>query len=455
MIIMGYGASAYLLQRAKVVWPDRAMVYTATLRSYPIERNKSYRLDMELVDRLYGGRSIILYVPKDSAVCQLVPGTEILFYGKINPPSNDNIEEGFDYATYLYRHNISGTLWVNSDRYRILSTTLVTHPLENIALTCRRRLVNKLEEWGLKGETLSIVSALTLGYRDALTDDLRELYSTAGASHILALSGLHIGIIFIFLNFLFPRRMNRPSIRWLKEILIIAIMWIYTYIVGAPYSITRALIMFTMLAICRSFERENSSVNALSVAALVIVVLDPFSVYEVGFQLSFSAVLFILLLQPIIVSWVQPKNTILRYIWEIVSVSLAAQIGTLPLSLYYFSHFSTYFLLTNILVIPLMFVVLILALMLFATSFITPIRQLVVYLLTKLVGLINGGLQYIVELPYSNVNIGENIRPYQILFIYTIILSLYNILTTKSYRCVLSLLFWGCVWSVFEMVLVL
>lgn len=442
--------SQYNLRKVHIEWPKERRIYTGLLKEYPIEKENSYRLDLEIADTLYGGSDIILYVPKDSAVLSLSPGQFIAFKGRIQPPSNESIEGDFDYATYLYRNGISGTLWVNSSNWKPYPDSTAVAPLNVITVKCRKRILDKYREWGLKDEVLAVVAAVTIGYKNELTDELRAVYSSSGASHVLAVSGLHIGILFAVLSFFFPLSMNRVNIRWVKELIVMILMWCYAFMIGMPYSITRALIMFSILSICRSIRRENSSINALSFAALVILMADTDALFDIGFQLSFAAVLSILLTEPGISKIFRPKNALLKYLWGIVAVSVAAQIGTAPLVILNFSNFSTYFLLTNIVVIPMMFVAVFLSVLMLAFSFIPPIRSLFVWTLSRLVEMINEILSSIVRLPYSTLTI-EQISPFTVCCIYMAILFLYLYIVRKRTTHIVHFLTLIAIWSVVEL----
>ena len=220
-------------------------------------------------------------------------------------------------------------------------------------------------------------------------------------------------------SFLFPYRLL-----WLRELVIMGIMWVYAFAIGMPLSITRSLIMFTMLAFCRSIVRDSSSVNTLAFAALVMLVTAPQGLFDMSFQLSFCAVLAILLFEPMLRGIVEPHTAVGKYLWGIVTVSLAAQIGTAPILMYNFSNFSTYFLLTNLFVIPLMFVVVCTSMSLWVVGWIAPLRVLAVRMLTFLVGLETGLLEMVVALPHSSLDVSLD-SPAEVWTVYAVIIALW------------------------------
>ena len=417
------GAMLYCAQadKVRVDWPENDLTYQGMLTDYPLERARSYRLDLILEDRIYHGHRIILYVPKDTLVTGLKPGQSVQFYGRIRKPSNEGTPD-FDYALYLYRHGISGTLWVNQSHWRKFEGVDVA-PLKVRAVILRHKMYEKYREWGLDSDPLAVVSAVTLGNKRELDEGIKEVYSLSGASHVLAVSGLHVGIMYAFLFFLLPRFLFGRS-AWLRECVVVSVMWIYAIAIGLPISITRSLIMFTMLALCRVIHRDSSSVNTLFFAALVILLINPAWVYDVGFQLSFVSVFFILIMVPEFSKTVRPHTVTGRYLWSMISVSTAAQIGAAPLVMYYYSGFNSYFLLTNMIVIPLMFITVCLSLSLWLIGWIPLLRIFLVKVLTVLINTIHGGLKMIVSLPHSRLSISIG-NPFTVWVMYAVIILLF------------------------------
>ena len=397
------------IQQVRVDWPDRYALYRGMITSYPLERERSYRLDVTLLDTLYGGHNIYLYVVKDSAVQVLEPGQIIEFEGKINKPSSHGA--GFDYESYLLSHGISGTLRVRTKDWRIVPVRSVGN-IRTRAVRFRRSVIRKYREWGLEGNALAVVSAVSLGEKKALSDQLREVYSTSGVSHVLAVSGLHVGIICWMLYVLLPAFLFR-KLEWLRELLVMSVLWIYAIAIGTPVSITRTLIMFSIVAVCRAVNRESSALNSLGVAALLLLAVNPSILFDMSFQLSFSAVFFIVILTPFFLEIFEPANPIGLYLWRVSSLSLAAQIGTVPIVMFHFSGFSTYVLLANLFVVPAMFVTVLLSMLLWVAGWWPFSRDLIVKVLTWIIDVQTDLLTRVSALPYSHVELslyhGRNI----------------------------------------------
>ena len=413
------GASSYAIQmnRVRVEWPPHYSVYKGVLNSYPLERERSYRLEVTLRDSLYSGHNIYLYLPKDSAAASLEPGCLIVFDGKVNKPSSEGA--GFDYASYLLSHGISGTLRVQAKDWHSLPPD-GTEGLRIRAVRFRRAVIRKYREWGLDGNALAVVSAVSLGEKRALSDQLREVYSTSGVSHVLAVSGLHVGIMCWFLYLIFPAFFFRRA-EWLRQFLVMGILWAYAFAIGLPVSITRTLIMFSIVAICRAAERETSALNSLGIAAVVMLIANPSALFDMSFQLSFSAVMFIVIITPVMLEIYEPRNPVGRYVWRVSVLSFAAQIGTVPIVMYHFSGFSTYVMLANLFVVPVMFVIVSLSMSLWIIGWFSTICGIVVTALTWLIDNMTALLARISALPYSYVELSLH-RGWVIFVIYAVVI---------------------------------
>ena len=284
----------------------------------------------------------------------------------------------------------------------------------------RTLLLQRLESSGLSGDQYAIVSAMALGDKSALTHELKDTYSKTGASHILALSGLHLGIIYALLSLLVVGR------RWqlMTQVAIILSIWAFVFLVGMSASVVRSAVMLTVYALLAIGHRQKMSVNTLTFTAIVMLLISPQALFDVGFQMSFMAVFAILLFVPLFYRPFSAEylmtHRIVSWLWGMVAVSIAAQIGVAPLIAYYFGRFSCYFLLTNFIVIPAATLILYLSL---ATLLIPSIGVL----LASIVGLLNTTLSYISTIPGATI---EGLHPSVMLTvsIYGIIFATYYLL---------------------------
>ena len=288
----------------------------------------------------------------------------------------------------------------------------------------RAKLLDRLSESGVDGSAYAVVAAMALGDKSQLTTELRDAYAISGASHILALSGLHLGIIYTLLSLLLSRR------RWqmVSQIVIIVSIWLFVFLVGLSASVVRSAVMVSIYALLSLGHRDKLSVNTLAFAVIVMLLFNPMALFDVGFQLSFMAVLTILLFYPLLESlWSQPfllDHRLFRWLWTMLSVSCAAQIGVAPLIAYYFGRISCYFLLANLVVVPAAALILYLSL---AVLLIPSLAYLLIYIVDTL----NHLLVTIAALPGSSIE-GLHPTPLQVWMMYVIIGAVYLLLIRRT-----------------------
>ena len=264
-------------------------------------------------------------------------------------------------------------------------------------LNQRSRLLQRLESAGLTTDAYAVVAAMALGDKSALTHDLKDTYSRTGASHVLALSGLHLGIIYTLLSMLVVGR------RWqtVTQVIMIISIWAFVFLVGMPTSVVRAAVMLTVYALLALGHRRRMSVNTLAFTAIAMLLVSPRALFDVGFQMSFMAVFCILLFVPLFLRPVSARylmtHRLARWLLSMVAVSVAAQIGVAPLIAYYFGRFSCYFLLTNFIVIPAATAILYLTL---ATLLLPPLG----IVLSWVVNGLNATLLYIAAMPGATID---------------------------------------------------
>jgi competence protein ComEC len=342
----------------------------------------------------------ILYVEKDSASALLQYGDRLIVEASFEQPDGVVNPNGFDYAAYLQRQGIGSTAYISADRWQKVGEN-TEFSIFKLAAQSQKSLLNIYHKFGIVGDEFAILAALTLGSKDALHPELRQNFTTSGGMHILAVSGLHVGIIFMVLSFLFRFLDRNLRLKYLKAFLIVTFLWAYAFVTGLPPSVIRATLMFSLIAIGASLERKSQIYNTVSFAAFVMLLINPDFIFDVGFQLSFSAVISIVYFQPIVSKWLYVKNKALRWLWELVAVSLAAQIGTAPFSLYYFHQFPNYFIITNIVAIPLASIIIYLAVALFVLSSVPLVSTVVAAILNYFLLALNFCVEAIHNLPFS------------------------------------------------------
>ncbi|MEP6260977.1 MAG: ComEC/Rec2 family competence protein [Gillisia sp.] len=293
---------------------------------------------------------ILLNISRDSLVPGLKIGDRIAAgaaIAKINTPLNPY---QFNYSDYM--ENLGVLRQINASRNEVIILGKGRGNLRGIAGEIRNRIISGLREKNFKQEELAIIQALLLGQRQEISQEIYSNYAAAGVIHILAVSGLHVGIILLLLN-----RVLKPLERIgygkvLKTILLLLLLWGFAIMAGLSPSVVRAVSMFSFVAVGMQLNRRTSVLSTLFLSLLVLLLINPYFITQVGFQLSYTAVFSIVLIQPHVYKLYKGNSRIVKYFWGILSVTLAAQIGVLPLSLFYFHQFPGLFFLSNLVILP-------------------------------------------------------------------------------------------------------
>ncbi len=319
---------------------------------------------IKLNDREVTG-NIVLNIFRDSLNTPTLLETRDLIYfnGNLQTQFPQQAPYQFDYGNYLKNKGIYGQISLSKNHFLKLRNDHESKMFQ--VKQIHEFLKTRLNNYKLNPDSKAIILALVLGERQDLSPQLRQNYIDAGVIHILAVSGLHVGILMLLVQFLLKPLGNRRKMRIIRLVLVLSVIWLFAAIAGFSPSILRAATMFTFLQIGTTFGQRRSGYNALIASALVLLLIKPQLLFEVGFQLSYAAVFFIMWLYPKIEILWSPKSKILRYYWQLVCVSLAAQVGVLPLSLYYFHQFPGLFLAANIVVLPALGFVLIFGIVIF------------------------------------------------------------------------------------------
>lgn len=411
------------LDKAYMPVPDKDMAYSAVVISQPVVSGKVIRCDLMIADVNHPVK-VKASIYRDERADKLRVGDGIKAVSLLEKPSG-YADSDFDYGRYLLYHGYVATTFIYIDEWSKAVVDLTRLSLIQrtriAALVFRDRLLRRYTDMGFSGQAYAVLAAMTLGDKSSLSDRLKEDYSVSGASHILALSGLHLGIIYAILSLIFLRR------RWqiASQVLILLAIWTYVFIVGMSASVVRSAVMITVYSFVSLLNRNKMSLNTLAVAAVVILIVNPLYLYDVGFQMSFAAVFFIILFYRPVLN-LMPGCVmgipVIRQIWQMMSVSLAAQIGVAPLIAFYFGRFSCYFLLTNIIVVPAATIILYGAVLMAALSFVPYLQTLLSALLLKVVVLLNSGVSFVAELPGASID-GIAIGLLQLVLIYVAIFS--------------------------------
>ena len=383
-------------------------IYEAVVKSVPQSKAKSWKVEVEIIyakttDWHPVNGKILLYVSKKSGLLNWHYNDRLLIKGKpqlLKQPANPG---EFDFKRFLSFKNIYHQQYVLPQDVKLISISgqkgiiYYSHMVRGWAS-------QKLNEF-IKGEQeQAIAAALVLGVTDAIDTDLQSAYAASGAMHVLAVSGLHVGIIYGILLFLL-KPLNRFSwSRWLVAGISLCCLWGFAFVTGLSPSVLRAVTMFSFVAIARPFGQRTNIYNTLAASAFVLLLYNPYLIMSVGFQLSYLAVLGIVYLQRPIYNLWETKSKLVDWIWQITCISLAAQAATFALGILYFHQFPVYFLISNLFVIPLSTFILVGGVLLLAVNFISPLAWLIGKIVSWFISLLNAGVIITEKLPYSLIN---------------------------------------------------
>jgi len=350
---------------------------------------------------------ILCYFSKDSTRTLPKSGERILFHVSPDPIPPLLNPYTFDYRSYLERKGILHRVYLTSDKW----TTVEGSPpfsLLRMSLKIRSKLLNLLEDSPLTASEFNIVSALLLGYDDKLDPEIRMLYANAGVTHILSVSGMHVGVIFIIFSTLLSFLNKSKRGKMIRCALLLLLTWSYALITGMDPAVSRAAIMLSFVIIAQATERYNSTWNAIISSALILLIYDPFLLFHIGFQFSYVAVIAIVALQKPVYNLIQVPTWLGDNIWSLIAVSLVAQFATAPISMYYFHQFPTWFLPANLVIVPASTLIIYTGTAMLCISSFVFLKNILGWLLLWEVRLTNLVIEWINNFPFaviSSINI--------------------------------------------------
>lgn len=322
----------------------------------PNSFSQRYVVQVTFLESKKSTGKLVLSIPNDSTSEKLKVDDELFVFAKvreIKPPLNPY---QFDYKDFLRKQGVYHQIRAQSNQLLIKENSSKT--ILGIASNFRKSIIRKLQHKNFGKDELSVIQALLLGQRDDISETTYNSYKDAGAIHILAVSGLHVGILLLLFQFMLTPLERLPKGKTLKLVGVVLLLWSYAFIAGLSPSIVRAVTMFTFVAYAMHLNRPTNSFNIVALSMFFILLVKPLFLFQVGFQMSYAAVLAIVWIYPKLQQFWFPDNFVLRKIWQLLSVSMAAQLGVLPISLYYFHQFPSLFFVSNLLVIPFLGIIL-------------------------------------------------------------------------------------------------
>jgi len=352
-IWMVLGAINGRLLNGKASFPSESSAFLADIRvvSLPVVKPKSKQCEVvvestEKEQQVWIGKHLQLYVRKN-ADFSIGDRLQLMLQPKIPTPPKTAFD--FDFSTWLKHKGICGTAYV---RDWILLSKASMWNVKALAERMRLQLLQRFRSAGIQGREFALVSALVLGETNQLTMDTKTAFSVSGISHILSVSGLHVAVVYAVLAFLlsFLDRFDRCRVP--KQVLIVVFLFFYAFLTGLSPSVIRSAFMFSLLAMGKCLHRKAQTLNTVLFSAFVLLLWNPGFFYDLGFQLSYLAVFFIVVVHPKLVAVWSPSSKISRYLWEMLCLSLVAQVGTSPLTIHAFHTFPNYFLINNLVAVP-------------------------------------------------------------------------------------------------------
>ena len=346
----------------------------------------------------------------------------------VPPPLNPG---QFNYKNYLEKKYLYHQLFVSKNKLLKLPSNQQT--LLGMAKNIRKHINQRLNTYSFKPNERAIINALLLGQRQNISDAVYTNYTNAGAIHVLAISGLHIGIILIILNFVFkPLERLRHGL-FIKTIMLLIILWGFAIIAGLSASVTRAVTMFSIVAVGMHLKRPANIYNTLAISIFLILLFKPLFIFDVGFQLSYLAVFSIVSIDPYLFRLWKPKYWILKVYWHTLTITISAQLGILPISLYYFHQFPALFFLTNLLIIPFLGIILGLGILVILLATFNVLPTFLAHLFGGSIEVMNTIVGWVAK---QEMFLFKDI-PFNILHViaaYTLIITLARFMIKRNYR---------------------
>ena len=380
--------------------------FIVTLTENPVEKAKSFKANGLVNYTINNGKKysstgkLVLYFSKDSFPQQMAEGSVIALNKPLQEIKNSDNPGSFDYKRYCLFQKITHQVYLKQGMYVVLNEKNESFS-GRLINTIRKKVLSILTIYIPGEKEKGLAEALLIGYKDDLDKTLVQSYSNTGVVHIIAISGLHLGLIYWLLLQLLKPLQRKKYTKWLKPLLVIAGLWLFSLLAGAQPSVLRSAVMFTCLALGESIDRRSSIYNSLAASAFILLCYNPYWLWDVGFQLSYAAVLSIVIFMQPVYNWFYIKNKALDFIWKMNAVTIAAQILTVPISIYHFHQFPNYFLLTNFIAVPLSSLIVLGEILLCSVSFIPLLAAFVGKILSGMIWFMNTWVERIEKLPFS------------------------------------------------------
>ena len=402
LILIGYSLpSFYHSPPTSVQLPERNAIWSGEILERPAETEKTWKslvriLSVKDSNSALINKKVLVYFRKDKVEEELQLGDIFIAESFFNQIEGARNPAQFDYSNFMANRQVHFQAFVQN--WKIIG---YESNIFRSADQIRANFLDVFRKAGLSGNEFAVASALTFGYDDELDFQLRNAFSGSGAMHILSVSGLHVGIIYLIIGFLTGFMKRSRHLRILRCIILLSALWLYAFITGLSAPVQRAAFMFSFIVLAQFFGRNNNIFNSLAASVLILILINPNIVFEVGFQLSYSAVIGIVLIHPKLYPLLNFNSRFLDYFWSLMAVSISAQAATLPFTIFYFHQFPNLFLLTNIIVVPLAFLILSTAMLLLLVYFIFSSTIVLGFLLKFFVSILTKTVTLVYHRPFA------------------------------------------------------
>ena len=415
VFLMGATSVSMKKQTMQIRLPNQTITFKAVLLSNPVVHGKVIQTDLMIMgeEEPMKVKAAILRDTITNHYQSLHIGDGIEAYAYLEEPMNFS-DATFDYARWLKLHGYAAETFIRYDQWQKVKVNL--RPMSFLQRTSlaagiyRQKLMKQLEN-NLDGSNLAIVSAMTLGDKQLINKDIKEDYSITGTSHVLALSGLHLTILYGLLMLLMSwceRLLPRMFWQGVSELLILLAVWSYVVLVGMSSSVVRSAVMLTIYSFVTLLNRERLSVNTLALAAVIMLISNPFNLFDVGFQLSFMSVWAIMLFYPLIYEAIPLPQTksllVIRWLWRMVAVSMAVQLGTAPLVAFYFNRVSSVFAISSLIAVPGTMIIVSATLCMLILNPLPALSSLVGKLICTITEWLNASLHWLANIPGASID---------------------------------------------------
>lgn len=416
--------------------------YSGYVSEIPVEKAKSVKAEITLQQLKYKENwqntcgKIIVYFEKTDKTKNLETGDVIMFSGVLQEIQKPLNPHEFDYYAYLQLRNIGHSFYLKEESW-LIHPNNGTSSLFNLSQKIRKQLLDAYRASGLEQTEFAMVAALVLGYDDEIDKPLMNAYSHTGTLHVLSVSGLHVGLIYLLLGYMLSFLNKNKKTIWIKVGIITGVLWFFVLLSGFSAPAVRAAFMFSLILLGKTLFEHVETVNIVLVSAFFSLCINPFWLADVGFQLSYIAVLGIIYLYPFFYNMFTFSFGFADKIWALCSVSIAAQLATLPITLFYFHQFPALFLITNLVVIPVSTLIMYGGILLLLFSKIKLIATVLVWLTSILIKVMNACALFFDRIPFCIVD-HIHLSLLNLVLLYVLILLVFISIEQRSFKVLMG-----------------